>query len=110
MAASVAARKPAAKGRPTRAAKSAGKLEVSTKSAPGLEKANRRRREIAALKADARGGRLAPADLLTDPRARSLNVLTLLSMVPRCTLRVVFEALLVCQINGARECGDLSVG
>lgn len=73
-----------------------------------LEKTNRRKREIAALKADARGGRIGPAALLDDPRAREIEVLTALSMIPRCTLRVALEALLVCCINGARHCGELS--
>lgn len=77
------------------------------KRAAALEKANRRRREIADLKADARGGRLGPTALLADPRARKVNVLTLLSMVPGSSLRVALEALLICQINGARHCGEL---
>lgn len=64
-------------------------------------------REIADLKADARIGRLAPAALLADRRARKVKILTLLSIVPGSSLRMALEALLVCQINGARHCGEL---
>jgi hypothetical protein len=82
--------------------------ERAAKRSAALAKANRRRAAISALKADARGGRLGPAALLGDPRAAQVKVLTLLSMIPRCTLRVSLEALLACQINGARRCGELS--
>lgn len=78
------------------------------KRAESLEKANRRLQEIADLKAEARAGRLPPEALLADPRARNVKLLTLLPVIPRCTLRVALEALLVCQINGARHCDDLS--
>lgn len=101
--------KPVAKRRSARASKRSPKADArEAKRDAALEKAHRRRREIANLKADARGGRLRPAALLADPRARKLKILTLLSMIPRCSLRVALEALLVCQINGARHCGDLS--
>jgi hypothetical protein len=73
-----------------------------------LEKANRRRQEIADLKAEGRAGRLGPEALLADPRARKVKILTLLPVIPRCTLGVALEALLACQINGARHCDDLS--
>jgi hypothetical protein len=79
-----------------------------TKRDASLGKANRARRRIAELKADARDARLRPAALLADPRAREVKVLTVLSAIPRCTLRVSLEALLACRINGARNCGDLS--
>lgn len=92
---------PASRQRSRPPARSAQKHSAS------LAKANRRRATIAALKGDARGGRLAPAELLADPRAAQVKVLTALSMLPRCTLRVALEALLVCQINGARSCGEL---
>ncbi|HEX7244089.1 MAG TPA: hypothetical protein VF245_00815 [Solirubrobacterales bacterium] len=78
------------------------------KRAAALAKANRRRREIAELKADVRGGRLGPAGLLADPRAREVKVLTLLSMIPRFGLHLALEVLLACQINGARRCGELT--
>ena len=82
--------------------------ERAAKRSASLAKANQRRAAISALKADARAARLGPAALLADQRAAEVKVLTLLSMVPRCTLRVALEALLVCQINGARRCGELS--
>jgi hypothetical protein len=101
--------KPVAKRRSARASKRSPKAAVrEAKRDAALEKAHRRRREIADLKADARSGRLGPVALLADPRARKVKILTLLSMIPRCSLRVVLETLLVCQINGARPCGDLS--
>ncbi|HEY5052532.1 MAG TPA: hypothetical protein VII45_03900 [Solirubrobacterales bacterium] len=75
-----------------------------------LSKANATKDAIGELKAEARSGRLAVAALLADPRAKKVRVHTLLPMVPRCTLRVAFEALLICQVNGARTCGDLSAG
>ncbi|HEU5105227.1 MAG TPA: hypothetical protein VFU11_05255 [Solirubrobacterales bacterium] len=99
---------PSSKPPPTRRGQG---LEVGPRArrqSASLEKANRRRREIAALKADAGEEQLGPADLLLDKRAEKVKVLTMLSMVPRCTLRVALEALLVCQINGARVCGDLT--
>jgi hypothetical protein len=109
MAAPASPQKPAAVRHPARSKRRPAKGEAREKSqAASLQKANRRRREIAALKADARGGRLGPKALLADPRASKVKILTLLSMVPRGTLRVVLEALLVCQINGARHCGDLT--
>lgn len=74
-----------------------------------LAVANQRRAAIRELKAEARSGRLDVAALLADPRARQAKVLSLLPMVPRCTLHVALEALLACQINGARTCGELSV-
>jgi len=71
------------------------------------KKANLRLREMADLKADARAGRLGVEALLDDPRAGRVSVLTALSMLPRTSLEAVLEALLVCRINGARECGEL---
>lgn len=71
------------------------------------KKANLRLREIADLKADARAGRLGVEALLDDPRAGRVSALTALSMLPRTSLEAAFEALLVCRINGARECGEL---
>jgi len=101
--------KPAAKRRPARSTKRPAKVDIREKErAAALEKANRRRGEIADLKADARSGRLGPEALFADPRARKVKVLTLLPVIPRCTLRVALEALLVCQINGARHCNDLN--
>lgn len=101
--------KPVAERRSARASKRSPKADArEAKRDAALEKAQRRRREIADLKADARSGRLGPAALLADPRARKVKILTLLSMIPRCSLRVALETLLVCQINGARHCGDLS--
>jgi len=73
-----------------------------------LAKANKQREAISALKADARSGRLDTSALLADKRAASVRVLNLLTMQPRCTLRVALDVLLVCQINGARVCGELS--
>jgi len=93
------------------AAAKAGATTAETREAKrdaALAKANRRLRTITALKADARGGRRSPAALLGDERAAQVKVLTLLTMIPRCTQRVALEALLVCQINGARRCGELS--
>jgi hypothetical protein len=87
-------------------ATTAGTCEAKRDAA--LAKANQRRRAITALKADARGGRRSPAALLGDERAAQVKVLTLLTMIPRCTQRVALEALLVCQINGARRCEELS--
>ena len=72
-----------------------------------LVKANRRKREIAALKAEALHRRLGPAELLADERAAGVKVLQLLVMLPRCTQRVALEALLLCQVNGARTAGEL---
>lgn len=72
-----------------------------------LARANRRRETISALKSDVRSGRLGLAALLEDPRAEQVKVLSALVMVPRCTQRLSLEALLVCQINGARRCGEL---
>lgn len=85
-----------------------GPEAAEAKRRAALKKANRRRREISTLKQDARSGRLGAAELLADPRAGEMEVLTVLSMLPRCTLRVALEALLVCRINGARHCGELS--
>jgi hypothetical protein len=96
-------RTPAAKPTPRRKPASA-----EAKRAASLEKANRRRREIAGLKADARAGRLGAEQLLADPRAQKTEAFTLLSMLPRVSLRVALEAFLACQINGARSCGELS--
>ena len=76
--------------------------------AASLEKANRRRREIAGLKADVRAGRLGAEQLLADPRGRKTEAFTLLSMLPRVSLLIALEAFLACQINGARCCGELS--
>jgi len=70
--------------------------------------AETRRSAVADLKGEARSGRRKPAALLADPRAERVRVLTLLSMMPRCSMRVAFEALLLCQVNGARRCGELS--
>lgn len=92
---------------PPRAPKSRS-TSVHSKRAPSLAKANRRRREIAALKADARAGRLSAKQLLTDRRAAKCEVFTVLSMLPRVSLRTALEVLLACQINGARTCGELS--
>ena len=89
--------------RPSRAAASR-----DAKRSASLRKANRAKRRIADLKADARSARLGPAALLADPRAQKVKVLTVLSAIPRCSLRVCLEALLACQINGARCCGELS--
>lgn len=36
-----------------------------------------------------------------------MQVLSVLPLVPGCTLRIALEALLACQINGARTCGEL---
>ncbi len=80
---------------------------ADAKRAAALEKANRRRREIADLKADAGAGRLEAAQLLTDARAQKTEACILLSMLPGISLRVALEALLACQINGARCCGEL---
>jgi hypothetical protein len=80
------------------------------KRSAALAKANERRRETSALKADARSARLSPAALLSDERAAPVKVLTLLTMIPRCTQRVALEALLICQINGARTCAELTDG
>lgn len=90
--------------------------ELSTRATPAdarkrtaaLAKANRRLRAISALKANARGARLGPAELLADERAARVKVLTLLTMIPRCTQRAALEALLVCGINGARLAEELS--
>jgi hypothetical protein len=101
--------KPATKLRPGAPATRPAKVDTrGKKKSESLEKANRRLREIADLKAEARAGRLAPEALLADPRARNVKILTLLPVIPRCTLRVALEALLICQINGARHCDDLS--
>ena len=101
--------KPATKCRPTRSMKRSVKADArERKRAEALAKANRRRQEIADLKAEGRAGRLGPEALLADPRAQKVKILTLLPVIPRCTLRVALEALLVCQINGARHCDDLS--
>lgn len=72
-----------------------------------LEKANRRRREIAELKADARCGRMGAAVLLADPRARTVKVYALLAWLPGVDLRAALEVLLACRINGARGCAEL---
>lgn len=76
--------------------------------AASLEKANRRRREIAGLKADARAGRLGVADLLSDSRAQKTEAFIVLSMLPGISVRIALDALLACQINGARSCLELS--
>ena len=81
---------------------------VEAKRAASLAKANRRKREIVAMKADARAGRLGAACLLADPRAAKTEAFALLSMLPGVSLRVALEALLACQINGARNCGELT--
>lgn len=91
-----------AKGRPATA------TLLERKRGEARQKANRRRREIADLKADARGGRLSPQALLADPRAHQVKVIALLPAIPRCTLHLAFEVLLACQVNGARSCGDLT--
>jgi hypothetical protein len=80
----------------------------AAKRSAALAKANRRLQAISALKADARSGRLGPGELLADERAARVKVLTLLTMVPRCTQWTALEALLVCGINGARLAGELS--
>jgi hypothetical protein len=103
--------RPANKHRRTQAAKPTSMrmpTSAEAKRAASLEKANRRRREVAGLKADARAGRLGAEQLLADPRARRSAAFTLLSVLPRVSLRVALEALLACQINGARNCGELS--
>ena len=89
-------------------AKKAGKGGDATQRRTNLAKANKRKREIVALKADARARRLAAAELLADKRAAGVKVLTLLAMIPRCSQRVALEALLACGINGARPAEDLS--
>jgi hypothetical protein len=94
--------KPPPRGRPAATDLLKGKRDLTR------QKANRRRREIADLKADARGDRIAPQVLLADPRAQRVKLITLLPAIPRCTLHLAFEALLACQINGARTCGDLT--
>lgn len=102
---------PAKRQRRTQAAKPTSKrtpTSAEAKRAASLEKANRRRREVAGLKADARAGRLGAEQLLADPRARRSATFTLLSVLPRVSLQVALEALLACQINGARNCGELS--
>jgi hypothetical protein len=73
-----------------------------------VAKANRRKRAIATLKADARARRLGAAELLAAKRAAGIKVLTLLGMLPRCSQRTALEALLVCGINGARTAEELS--
>lgn len=75
-----------------------------------LAKANRRRREIGRLKADARSGRIGPAALLADPRARTVKAYALLAWLPGVNLRTALDVLLACQINGARACAELSAG
>lgn len=106
----VSGSRPAAKRGRTQAAKPTSRKATSAeaKRAASLEKANRRRREVAGLKADARAGRLGTEQLLADPRAQKTAAFTLLSMLPRVSLRVALEAFLACQINGARTCGELS--
>ncbi len=80
-----------------------------TRPSPRAKKANLpRRRKIDELKADARSKRIGPAALLADPRAQRTRVLTLLLVLPGCNQRLALEALLVCQINGARRCGELT--
>jgi len=106
------ARSAGAKRAPKRSAKSAA--GTSKRSGPeakreaALAKANHRRREIADLKADARGGRLGAAALLADPRAHSVKAYSLLAWLPGVDLRAALEILLACQINGARSCAELS--
>lgn len=67
-----------------------------------------RRRKIDELKADARSGRIGPAALLADPRAQGTRVLSLLLVLPGCNQRLALDALLACQINGARTCSELT--
>lgn len=91
--------------------RSASKDEAAARRAASraaLAKANKRREVILALKADARVGRLGVAALLADDRAADLEVLNVLTMRYRCTLRIALDALLATQINGARPCGELS--
>jgi hypothetical protein len=79
------------------------------RSSSAAKKANLpRRRKIDELKADARSNRIGPAALLADPRAQKTRILTLLSVLPGCNQRLVLEALLACQINGARRCDELT--
>jgi hypothetical protein len=94
----------------TSAVKDAGAAQsaAAAQRAAGLVKANRRRREEGALKAEVRSGRLDFTRMVNDRRARKVKVLTLLRTMPRCTLHVALEALLVSRINGARCCGDLT--
>ncbi len=82
--------------------------ERAPKRSTSRAEANQRRAAISALKADARRARLGAAALLGDERAAQVKVLTLLSMTWHCSLRIALDALLVCQINGARTCGELS--
>lgn len=81
---------------------------AEVKRAASLDKANRRRQEISGLKADARAGRLGAEQLLADSRAQKCEAFILLSMLPRVSVRLALEALLACQINGARSCEELS--
>lgn len=81
---------------------------AAAQRAAGLTKANDRRREEQSLKSEVRSGSLDFMRMLNDPRAAGIKMLTMLPMIPRCTLHVALEALLVCRINGARCCGDLT--
>lgn len=78
------------------------------KRSVSLAQANKRLSVMMDLKAEVRAGKLDVAGLLDDGRAASVRVLTLLTMIPRCSQRVALDALLVCQVNGARSCGDLT--
>jgi hypothetical protein len=102
--------KPAAKGRGAGSKRSAKRSGPEAKREAALAKANRRRREIADLKADARGARLGAAALLADPCAHTVKAYSLLAWLPGVDLRAALEVLLACQINGARSCGELSEG
>lgn len=107
--AAAARAKPAAKRRPVPARKlTPGAVARDAQREAARKKANLRLREKAGLKADARAGRLGTEALLGDPRACRVNVLTALAMLPRTGLDSVLEALLVCRINGARKCSELS--
>ena len=81
---------------------------VAAQRAAAMKKANERRTQIAELKRELRAGQLDLGGLLRDPRAQKVPVLRLMPMLPRCGQRTALQALMLCQINGADNCGDLS--